>query len=294
MLTSTKPRINLLVAYPYFKRDIYDYLLQQDPADFRLMVDSGAFTAWKQGSEVDLKAYCDFIKGLPPQWDVRAVQLDKMHDPEGTARNLQTMLDAGVQNVMPVFTRGDKPENLEAMYSISDYILLGGVAQGEGNAAYVKWFSEVNQGRKVHWLGFVKMPFIQKYKPTSVDSSSPNGTARFGNLSYYASGGVLKSANRSSFAKRPSQEFVSSMAKVGFHYGDIGKLATSKAWVGVAQSDHPEGKGFASFVNYCHHLYRAIQVERNLGTHVYLALVTCAEVTAMFNALQHLKKVKAI
>ena len=84
------------------------------------------------------------------------------------------------------------------------------------------------------------------------------------------------------------------MAKIGFNYGEIAKLGTSAAWVGVANKSHPEGKGFASFVNYCHHLYRAAMVERHIGTHVYLALVTRAEVEAMFNALKHLKEVKAL
>lgn len=81
----------------------------------RLMLDSGAFSAWQTGKEVNLKKYIKWVQANE-RWLFSYVNLDVLPgelpgrpklDAEQCAaagdRNLQTMLDAGLERPMPVF-----------------------------------------------------------------------------------------------------------------------------------------------------------------------------------------------
>lgn len=58
-------KLNILVAYPYFSEGIRSFLSERDPSTFRLIVDSGAFTAWNTGAEVTMEGYTKFLKTIP-------------------------------------------------------------------------------------------------------------------------------------------------------------------------------------------------------------------------------------
>lgn len=284
-------KVNILVAYPYFSDGIRRFLSERDPSTFRLIIDSGAFTAWNTGATITMDGYTSFLRSIPKDWDWRAVQLDVYGNPEATYNNWRTMLDDGWENIMPVFTRGDTLERLEEYYSVTDYIMFGGIAFGGDNRSYIKWFSEANKGRKVHWLGFTSIDFIKHYRPESVDSSSIMSTQRFGTLSYYAGGGKLANLDKKVFSSRPPQDFISESLKRGFTMGELKLLGRSEAWKGNVLKPNPEKlRGFASFVNYTHHVWRAIQVERQLGTKMYLAFATDVNLTGAFHAYDFMRE----
>ena len=284
-------KLNILVAYPYFSDAIRRYLDSKDPHSFRLIVDSGAFTAWNTGAEVTMEGYTKFLRTLPKSWEWRAVQLDVYGDPDGTYDNWQRMLDDGWHDIMPVFTRGDSLERLDEYYSVTDYIMFGGIAFGGQNKEYIKWFSENNEGRAVHWLGFTSIPFIKHYRPTSVDSSSIMGTQRFGTLSYYAGGGKLVNLDKWQFAKRPPQDFLDASMRRGFTMAELKQLGKAEAWRGNVLKPNPDKlRGFASFVNYTHHVKRALDIEQRLGTRVYLAFATDVNLTGAFDAFEFMQE----
>ena len=112
-MMSTSVKLNILVAFPYFSQNIYKFLMDKDPSTFRLIVDSGAFTAWNTGKHISMEDYCKFLKTIPSHWEYKAVQLDVYGNPEQTYTNYLRMLDAGYKDVMPVFTRGDTVERLK-------------------------------------------------------------------------------------------------------------------------------------------------------------------------------------
>lgn len=56
------PKANILVAFPYFSKQIQKTLDNTDPNDFRLIIDSGAFTAWNLNKEISFDDYCTFLK----------------------------------------------------------------------------------------------------------------------------------------------------------------------------------------------------------------------------------------
>ncbi len=212
--------------------------------------------------------------------------MDVYGDPEQTYINYMKMLDMGYTDIMPVFTRGDSLERLEEFYTHTDYIMFGGIAIGGQNTNYVKWFCEMNKGRHAHWLGFVNVPFIKHYKPYSVDSSSLYSGQRYGNLQYYVGNGQLKSINRTEFYKKPPQAVIESIIKLGFSMKDISTLANQQAWEGGAQPPNSKSiRGLAAFITVTNHVKRAIEVEKNLGTKVYLALGNESQITNVFDAL---------
>jgi hypothetical protein len=285
------PKLNVLIAYPYFTDDMRAILHAQDPASFRLIVDSGAFTAWNTGQDITMEGYTGFLRSLPAHWEQRAVQLDVYGNPQATYDNWRTMLDTGFRDVMPVFTRGETLERLDEFYSVVDYIMFGGIAFGGENKNYIKWFCEQNKGRKAHWLGFVNIPFLQAYKPESVDSSSQTGAERYGTMAYYAGGGKLATLHMTDFQQRPPQPFVDACVRLGFTLPELKRLANRDAWRGAVKTPNAESLwGFAAFVSYCHHVYRAVQVERNLGTKVYLAFASPFGLRAVFAARHHLQQ----
>lgn len=284
-------KLNILVAYPYFSDGIRAHLSERDPSTFRLIVDSGAFTAWNTGAEVTMEGYTKFLKTIPSSWDWRAVQLDVYGDPEGTYANWQRMLDMGWHDIMPVFTRGDSLERLEEFYEATDYIMFGGIAFGGENKNYIKWFAERNKGRRVHWLGFVNLPFIKHYRPESVDSSSITSAQRYGSIVYYRGHGELKTLQKSDFAKRPPLDFLRECERRGFTMDELRQLGSSQAWTGAVRVPSKDDlRGFASFVTYTHHVWRGIEVERNLGTKVYLAFATEQDMAGAFHAYDFMQQ----
>ena len=201
----------------------------------------------------------------------------------------------GFTDVMPVFTRGDTVERLDEFYTHTNYIMFGGIAIGGSNRNYVKWFNQVNKGRDTHWLGFVNMPFIKHYKPYSVDSSSLFSAARFGNLQYYVGQGNLKSVHRTDFVKKPDRVVIDSLVKTGFTHKEIALLANQDAWEGSsAPYDGVNIRGLASFMTITSHVKRAVEIERNIGTKVYLAVGNKEQINCVFQSLELLKSKKLI
>lgn len=285
------PKLNILVAFPYFKKSIYDLLNNKDPEKFRLIVDSGAFTAWNTGREINFDDYCKFLKTIPSKWEYKAVQLDVFGDAEKTYINYQKMLDLGFNDIMPVFTRGDTLERLEEFYTHTDYIMFGGIVVGGENKNYVKWFCEQNKGRKAHWLGFVNTDFMKKYKPYSVDSSTVFGTQRFGSMYVPTGYGELKVVRKKEFAKRPADWVIKGLMRSGCTMADIQLLSKSEAWAGGATQDTIDGKilkGTASFMGIKGHVKRAVDVEKHLGTKIYFAVGNASQLENIFSAYDQL------
>jgi len=212
-----KWRVPLLISYAYWNKNTARDLLAWGPEHFRLFLDSGAFTAHKQGKQVDFDEYCAFVKS-PPVPVERYFMLDVIGDPTATKKNLDRMLQRGL-NPIPVFTRGEDVKTLDEFYAVSDLVGLGGVAGTPGAAAYVKWFEEdVRQGRPIHWLGFANRDFVLYFKPTSFDSTSWVNGCRYGFIQFFHDG--WKKAERKDIL---AGKFRRQVTELGFDYGELKK-----------------------------------------------------------------------
>lgn len=288
-------KANILIAFPYFTDTVRKALSERDPSTFRLMVDSGAFTAHTQGHEIKLDEYHTFLKSLPKSWEKTAIQLDVIGNPEESYKNLMRSVDAGFK-MMPVFTRGDKIENVERLYEVGDYILFGGnVGQGM-RKPYFKYFMNQVGKRKVHWLGVVDTGLIKAFRPFSVDSSSASGGQRFAAMPYYVGGGKLKtSKGGKNLYQRPPQEYIDATLRIGFSMKHIKELGQKSAWVGgAARPNDTSNRGLAAFISYCHHVLRAWDVERHLKTRVYHAASNDGDMNRWFWAREFLQERRII
>lgn len=234
-----------------------------------LLIDSGAFTAYNTGTVITLDDYCQFLTNMRQHGDFRYVQLDVFGDPQGTFDNYIEMRNQGFTEAIPVFTRGDSLERLDELYSYTDYIMFGGIVIGTGNREYIKWFLENNHGRSCHWLGFVDMPFIKAYRPTSVDSSSWNCSARFGTIPSYAGNGNLQS-----FKKTEKQRAAHYYQKESVYDLLVNCETSAKDWFSMGAYPH---------------IHRAYDVQQGIGTKIYQAIAGDNQIEAFSRSLRRFK-----
>lgn len=200
--------------------------LKENENNFRFLLDSGAFTAWKLKKQIDLDEYCKFIENLPfKPW--RYFTLDVIGDPHGTMKNYETMLKRGF-NPIPIFTRGEDPSVLEDYYKTSDVVGIGGLVGTEGNKGFVKGIMNVVKDRKCHWLGFTNQSFIAYFKPYSCDSSTTWGATRFASVALYLGQGNWVNVRKDTFKKRPSEEILTHITRAGIDYK---KFLNDEGWV---------------------------------------------------------------
>ncbi|MEI8147386.1 MAG: hypothetical protein WCH83_18190, partial [Alphaproteobacteria bacterium] len=192
-----RPRLNVLVAWPYVKPDVIR-AFQDLGDDGRFLLDSGAFTAWKAGKKLALDDYCRFIDALPVRpW--RYFALDVIGEPAATLRNYEAMLRRGYDPI-PVFTRGEDPSVLDEYFRTSNVVGLGGVAKADKSAyAWTRWAMGHVRGRHVHILGFTNLEWVKYLRPYSVDSSSWSRVGRFGWLDVYLGQGSMSRSHQSRF-----------------------------------------------------------------------------------------------
>lgn len=161
--------------------------MKSDKVD--LFLDSGAFSAWSQGVEIDIQEYIQFIKDHQDIIDVYA-NLDVIGEAEGTYQNQKIMENAGL-NPMPVFHQGEPEKYLRRYLRNNSYIGLGGMV-GTSAISLSPWldrlFSEYltdSQGFpkvKVHGFGLTSLKLMLRYPWYSVDSTSWVTTSRMGSI----------------------------------------------------------------------------------------------------------------
>lgn len=184
-LVQDAPIPNVLVSFAYAGRDLDESRRLMDELRAhgvdRIFLDSGAFTAWNKGIEIDIEAYEACIEALQP--DVY-VQLDVIGDPAATRANLERMRADGFDPV-PVFTRGADWDDLRRLKDEGDYIALGNIAK-EGDAVRREWLSSVfailGPGIRTHGFGVTTPRIMLDFPFYSVDSATAQKAAGYGNV----------------------------------------------------------------------------------------------------------------
>lgn len=164
-----------------------------DPRELRFFLDSGAYTAWSTGKEIDLDEYCEFIRANIEHLDVYASldcipgSKDRPATPQERNAAAQTswdnycyMKDSGL-DPLPVYHYGEDPKWLEQMLRYGcDYIGIGGLV-GIPSKLRRHWLDRVftrltddagNPIIKTHGFGMTAIPLIFRYPWYSVDSTS--------------------------------------------------------------------------------------------------------------------------
>lgn len=188
---------NVLESYHYVHKDLAVRAMREDKR--RIFLDSGAFSAWTQGSVIDMNAYCRYIKenddillhgddGSP-----YASVLDAIGDPEGTFRNQKRMEKMGVKP-LPCFHFGEDERYVDYYLKKYPYITLGGMV-GRGTAQLTQWLDRIwgkylcdSTGRarlKVHGFGLTSDSLMHRYPWYSVDSTTWQQLGSAGSIMFY-------------------------------------------------------------------------------------------------------------
>ena len=270
------PKLNILISFPYFNKKIIA-ILKEDQSFINLLVDSGAFTAWKKNESVKLESFLSFLDQLKNEginiW--KYFMLDVIGDPEGTRKNLEDMVSLGYSPI-PIFTRGEAISEINHLYERFDLIAVGGLVGTLKNRGYVKRIMREVGDRKIHWLGFTEQKFLPIYRPFSVDTSGWTGQVRYGGLKIYTRGGRWMTVRRDDFFKKPSEE----LQKIFEEYGeDLSRFKNKKEWTGA---DRLLGvMGAKSYVRY------ALDIERRFKTKFFLVCSTDIQIRILKDAYNY-------
>lgn len=249
----------MLIAYPYVKSDVL-HILRNRKDEIRLLIDSGAFTAWKAGTTISIDDYCKFIESLPvTPW--RYFSLDVIGNPKGTLKNYEIMVKRGFKPI-PIFTRGEDPSYLDDYYKTSDVVGIGGLVGTKKNKGFVKGIMKVVNGRKVHWLGFTNLDFLKVFKPYMADSSTWEMGARFANCPLYLGRGLpnIQITKQSIQIHLRNPQIVQAIESYGFNPND---LLIKENWSG--------GRSITRRLSAKSMRRLSEDVGKNIGTNLFLA-----------------------
>jgi hypothetical protein len=158
-------------------------------ADCELLVDSGAFTAFTKGQEIDRDAYCDFLARNAPEI-AHAASLDVIGDWRATAATFDRMrarLDGAV-SLVPAWHLGSPLEELHRLCREEPYVAIGGcVPYAKTPKILMRHLIQAHRvaaehGTRLHGLGMTGGTSMRRLPWFSVDSSSWVGSHRFGEL----------------------------------------------------------------------------------------------------------------
>jgi hypothetical protein len=183
----------LLESYHYIHKESFVNAIREKGD--KIFLDSGAFSAYTLGIDLDLTVYCDYIKrndDIIRKEDgiVIASVLDGIGDPQLTYENQMAMERLGVRP-LPCFHAGEDERYLEWYIAHYEYITLGGMV-GSSAKQLVVWLDRMwdkyltdgsgNPRIKVHGFGITSIPIMERYPWWSCDSSSWIQSAAYGSV----------------------------------------------------------------------------------------------------------------
>jgi len=154
-----------------------------------LFLDSGAFSAFTQGVEIDIQEYIDFIKEHDKYLEVYA-NLDVIGSAKKTWENQKIMEAAGL-NPLPCFHYGEPVRYLNRYIDNYEYVALGGMVPISTNDLqqwlddlFLNYFCDKKGLPKVkaHGFGLTSHKLMWRYPWYSVDSTSWVVTGRLGSV----------------------------------------------------------------------------------------------------------------
>jgi len=275
--------INALVAYPYVNTLIDEYLAI-NKSKFRILLDSGAFTAWKAGKEIKLDDYCKFLDTLKFK-PYKYFTLDVIGNPKETLNNYNTMIKRGYKPV-PIFTRGEDISLLEEYYKTSDIVGIGGLVGTKKNKQFVNGLMKRIKKRKVHWLGFTNIQYIKYYKPFMCDSSAWLTGPRYASTNLYLGNGQFAKLNKKDlfqekdFMQGEHKKIKDTLTLYGFNYFDLLK---SESWRG--------GNSLISNICATSYLRLSNDLESAISTKLFLAGVSLSGLKQFITNYERLRSI---
>lgn len=168
---------NYLESYHYVNRASYVKKMRRDGV--KVFLDSGAFSAFTKGVQVDIAGYCKYVRDNQDIIECASV-LDHIGSAQGTYENQCKMERLGV-TPLPCFHYGEDERYLEYYIANYEYITLGGMVPISTPQLQL-WLDHLwhnfladSDGKpklRVHGFGLTSLPLMKRYPWYSVDSST--------------------------------------------------------------------------------------------------------------------------
>lgn len=147
----------------------------------KIIVDSGAFTAYTQGIPLSLEAYARYCKQLLvlyPQHSFEFMNMDVIGDQEKSNDNHAKLADMGITTT-PIYTNGANLKHLESMMKFPR-VALGGLVPltrkpKELDQALTEIFAVAASHPDIHLLGITQHAIALRYPIASCDSKTWSG-----------------------------------------------------------------------------------------------------------------------
>lgn len=149
----------------------------------RLFLDSGAFTAWRQGKPVDLGAYVDHVLASGGRYDVVAA-LDAIGDWRASQANYQAMTKRIRRPLMTVWHEGEPIELLDDYVADADVVGIGRIEGRRSKDKTLACYDEVfnrHPDHLFHAFGNGDATTLEPYPFSSFDATSWERNAVYGN-----------------------------------------------------------------------------------------------------------------
>lgn len=196
MLAEKADKTLLSYAYRQHERDLYAPAWVQPDVRPRVIIDSGAFTAWSTGKAVTPEEYGRWALGFSARWrdrmaSLRFMNLDVIGDQLASWKNQEKLEGMGLDPI-PIVTYGADIKHLTLALDRYPYVALGGlVPYSQRKTKMRAWldycFREVLRHRdetgriaRVHLLGVTQGWVLNRYPAYSTDSSAWVSVLRFG------------------------------------------------------------------------------------------------------------------
>lgn len=162
----------------------------------RVIIDSGAFTAWSTGKPIKPQDYAEWALDFDKRWRHKMAMLEFMNldvigDQDATWKNLAILEGLGMKP-LPIVTFGVDLSHVDRALKNYDYIALGGLVPHTRNkpklkawldrcfSRAMKYRKETGIMRRIHLLGITTDWVLKRYPAYSSDSSSWVSCLRFG------------------------------------------------------------------------------------------------------------------
>jgi len=163
----------LAVLTSYFYHSLWTKM-QAGPTPIRpckVMLDSGAYSAYQLGKTIDLEAFVEAAKA--PGWD-EVVSLDVIGDAEASVRNAERIAKLGLPDAMPVFHIGDPWEHLD--HYCAGWKKVGLSCRfGEPVKTSIQWLEKCfarAYPHRFHSFGYIAVNALIRFPFHSADASS--------------------------------------------------------------------------------------------------------------------------
>ncbi len=191
-MTENQVTFDLLLSFAFhakLKTDIAALRKAVGP-EALILIDSGAFTAYSTGQEIDLEDYAAYLREWEGVYD-GAITLDVIGDEKATWKNTHTLWDMGLP-VIPVHTFSAPVTELDKVLKVTDWFAIGGVAGGmrsrDQRRRFITALVQHAQRRGVacHVLGQSSSRMLRSCTPFSCDVSTPARSLLHGTVSFYS------------------------------------------------------------------------------------------------------------